>query len=91
MMATSLQWQKPDTGLSGCHAEMCTDHLAVLLIPFGDHTGADGGGCHELRTNPKSLVCSRYIRAHTGTELEIFLGLGLHITELSLLTGRVTH
>lgn len=77
-------------GLSGCHADLCTDRLVVLLIPFGDHTGADGGGCHGLRTIPKSLVCSRYIRAHTGMEVETFLGLGLHITELSLLPGHVT-
>lgn len=35
--------QSVDTGLSGFHAAMCTDSL---LIPFEDHTGADGSGCH---------------------------------------------
>lgn len=38
--------QSADMGLSGCNAAMCTDRLAVLLIPFEDHTGADGSGCH---------------------------------------------
>lgn len=70
---------------------ICAQILAVLPIPFEDHTGADGGGCHGLRMIPKSLVYSQYIRAHTGTELETFLGLGLHIPELSLLPGHVTH
>lgn len=83
--------QSADVGLGGCHADMCTDRLAVLPIPFEDHTGADGGECLGLRTIPKSLVYSQYIRAHTRTELKTFLGLGLHITELSLFPGHVTH